>query len=439
MVKILSSNTFGTAKWIVSADSTAGTHTTITAALTSSSAGDTIFIRPGTYTEDLTLKDGVNIAAFTCDAFTPNVTIIGKASFTGGFAGFTLTGIRFQTNSDNFLAIPSAGGSPVVTLINCYLNCTNATGITLGAGSALLYIRYCFGDLGTTGIALFTQSSGTQVLIYNSNFTNSGNSLTASSSTSNVVMFNSSFNSAFSFTSGNNLIGNCSIICGSNNLTCITTGTGGTTNIFNCYLTSGTASTLSIGASTTVTTNCCVIDSTNTNPLTGAGTSSYSGNAFSNTGTGNNVTTKNAFVMDGGNYRGIQTNTAPAAGNLGEQLISVIASPGVSSNTTVTTDVTSVALTAGIWDVTGIISFTGLTTTTFQQASVNTTSATLGTPGDNLVGATYASTTAGDVSLEIPQWRVTSSGSTTVYLTGNATYSVGTGSFYGRLSAVRVA
>ena len=73
----LTTGNYGPAKFIVSANVYEGTHTTIAAALTSASSGDTIFIRPGTYTENLTLKAGVNLCAYECDGQTPNVTVIG--------------------------------------------------------------------------------------------------------------------------------------------------------------------------------------------------------------------------------------------------------------------------------------------------------------------------------------------------------------------------
>ena len=95
----LSTNTFCTAKWIVSPTATDGTHTTIAAALTAASSGDTIFIRPGTYTENLTLKAGVNLAAYDCDAFSGQVTISGKCSFSAA-GQVDISGIRLQTNGD---------------------------------------------------------------------------------------------------------------------------------------------------------------------------------------------------------------------------------------------------------------------------------------------------------------------------------------------------
>ena len=103
------------------------------------------------------------------------------------------------------------------------------------------------------------------------------------------------------------------------------------------------------------------------------------------------------------------------------------------------TNVTSIILTPGIWDVSGIVMFKGMTTATFQQASINTTSATIGTVGDNAIQGVFTSTIPGDFGLSIPSYRLSLATSTTVFLVGQGTYSAGTGSLYGRISATRVA
>ena len=50
-------NLFGTARFIVNPTAGLGNYTTIQAAITAASAGDTIFIMPAVYTENLTLKN----------------------------------------------------------------------------------------------------------------------------------------------------------------------------------------------------------------------------------------------------------------------------------------------------------------------------------------------------------------------------------------------
>ena len=59
-------NNFAGAKFIVDTNGLdqGATHTTITAAMASASSGDTILIKPGTYTENYTHKAGVMSLVF---------------------------------------------------------------------------------------------------------------------------------------------------------------------------------------------------------------------------------------------------------------------------------------------------------------------------------------------------------------------------------------
>jgi hypothetical protein len=147
-----------------------------------------------------------------------------------------------------------------------------------------------------------------------------------------------------------------------------------------------------------------------------------------------------SLTNTGGNYPGKLTSTAPAAGFIGEQIRSAVPfASAVTSTTTTVTNVTSISLTAGIWDVSGIVMYTGMTTATFQQASISTTTATIGTVGDNAIQGVFTSTTPGDFGLSIPAYRISLAATTTVFLVGEGTYSAGTGKLYGRISATRVA
>src|SRR5512135_3481216 len=115
-------NNFGTAKFIVSGAYSDGcTHITIASALTDASSGDTIFIRPGTYTENLTLKAGVNLTAFTGDGSlntTSNVVILGKCTMTTA-GTVNISGVQLKTNSDFFLAVTGSANS-IVNLNSCF-------------------------------------------------------------------------------------------------------------------------------------------------------------------------------------------------------------------------------------------------------------------------------------------------------------------------------
>lgn len=144
-------------------------------------------------------------------------------------------------------------------------------------------------------------------------------------------------------------------------------------------------------------------------------------------------------------FVGSDGSGAPSAGNIGEQIRSAIATGSAVSLTTATAaDVTSIALTAGVWDVSGVVEFTAAGTTTVsagQFASVNTTSATLGTLGDNSIEANWvdANVQQGNCPVYVPPYRLTLAAPATVYLVAQATFGVSTMDAFGRISATRVA
>jgi hypothetical protein len=431
---------FGTAVWIVDPVSGSGTHTTIASALTSASSGQTIFIRPGTYTENLTLKAGVNLTAFGSDSSlngTGDVIISGTCTFTGA-GSVSISGIQLQTNSAALLAVTGSAAS-VVNLTNCFLNCSNNTGITFSSSNAAAAINIynCAGDLGTTGIGLFTASSAGTMLMRTTRISNTGASTTASTTSSTVVTFSQcTFLIPFTTSSSGVINATLSVIdCSTiNTATLVTAGTG-TSGIIDCYLASGTASTLSAGTGTTIGVDNCTIVSSNTNAITGAGSVSLIGSLFAGSSHQTNPTTQT-----GGAASGLTQGTAPSAGFVGEQIRATVASGApVTVNNSTITNITNISLTPGIWDVTGILGFsnTAITGTNFAM-SVNTVSATLGTTGDNVTSSGTAPSVAANLFLTVPAWRVTISATTICYLIAYAVYTVGSLTAFGRISATRV-
>jgi len=265
----LSTNTFGTAKWIVSSDATQGTHTTIGSALTSASSGDTIFIRPGTYTENITLKAGVNLAAYGCDGFTPNVIILGNttASYNGTV---TLTGIQLKTNSAACLTVSGSNTSKLI-LNSCGIDANNATAISVNAANFSIRFSNCmlqsesnnllFAITATLGMDFqacnIVAGTGASTIAANSvNFFNC-----------KVQFFSVTTSSTGAFNAYNSFFDNSA-----ENQTIFTTVGTGSCVINNCSLFSGTASTLSVGSGTIVSVADCEVSSSNTNAITGSGT-----------------------------------------------------------------------------------------------------------------------------------------------------------------------
>ena len=136
------------------------------------------------------------------------------------------------------------------------------------------------------------------------------------------------------------------------------------------------------------------------------------------------------------------TNTTGNAtpGCVGELVQSAIASGSAVSLTTATTaNVTSISLTAGDWDVSGNVNFTGTTATvTGGQAGISTTSATLPTDGTECYDGTITTALSDTSTVTLPRKRISINSTTTVYLEAQKTFSAGTEAAFGSITARRV-
>lgn len=153
-----------------------------------------------------------------------------------------------------------------------------------------------------------------------------------------------------------------------------------------------------------------------------------------------------------GQYPGVATNTAAAAGNIGELLsCSVVLGSAVAITSNTAADVCTFSLTPGEWDVTGVVAFSpaGTTTTNREAAGISTTTATLpaalGTGSGQLEINSYQAgiaTTAGfpgPMAILGPTRLSVASGSTTpIFLEALATFAVSTDAAYGFMRATRV-
>ncbi len=291
MSQQLSTNTFGVAKWIVSPILSNGTHTTWAGAIASASSGDTVLIRDGTYTEDVTLKAGITITALPGDSGIPNVTLIGKVTHTAAGTA-TINNIRLQTNGDYAIEITGASAANL-NLKDCYLNCTNFTGINLNNAAASLSLNGSITNLTTTGIALFNVTTIAGFSIVFSTVANSGLSTTASTMAAGATAFNYSafaiamnFSGTATFSSSNCIWNNAPI-----NTSCLTTTSSGANLINSANLSSGTASALTI-TSGTLRVSDCIVSSSNTNAITGGGALQHGPIEFIGSSSTVNVTTQ---------------------------------------------------------------------------------------------------------------------------------------------------
>ena len=141
--------------------------------------------------------------------------------------------------------------------------------------------------------------------------------------------------------------------------------------------------------------------------------------------------------------KGTATNDDASAGYIGEAVRSnVTAASAISlTNSGDYFDVTSISLTAGDWDVSGVVGFVNNSaTTSYTLAGISTTS---GNSGTGLVGGDNSlegppSNNAYNAGITIPAWRLKLTATTTVYLKTNVGFSAGTPKAFGRISARRV-
>lgn len=144
---------------------------------------------------------------------------------------------------------------------------------------------------------------------------------------------------------------------------------------------------------------------------------------------------------------GTNTNDSAAASYIGEYIESLVSSPTNTGATNVAYNVTSISLTAGDWDVSGIIDFfrNGATFTSVDlYTAISPTSGNSFSGETNGVNANEFSVAAAlltfsQITLTIPTFRVSLSGTTTYYLKGyvNA-YTAGQPTNAARISARRV-
>ena len=278
------------AKWIVDPTANRGTHQTITAAMAAASSGETIFVRPGTYTENFTWKAGVDIVAFDADALTPNVIILGTAtiSYTGIASA---SGIQFKTNGAAAIAI-SGTGVGQLNLTQCTINGNDAKAITCNNANFSARITNSRVTTSSNNLAFaVTSSNGIDFRSCEISAGTNPNTVDARG----VNFFNCKIESFTMLTTGTGSINinNCFSNASNLNQTILTTSGTGTATVRNSSLFSGSASTISVGAGTEVTCTNSSISSSNTNAITGAGTLNYGGLVFIGSSSTINTTTQN--------------------------------------------------------------------------------------------------------------------------------------------------
>lgn len=147
--------------------------------------------------------------------------------------------------------------------------------------------------------------------------------------------------------------------------------------------------------------------------------------------------------------QGTTTNDNAAAGIVGEVMTSTVAIGSAVAETTATpVDVTTLALTAGDWEVSGVVNrvLTATTATAYGAAispTANTVPAQAGGSGvaaDSSVtqNAVFGATVTGNYVTIVGPVRVSIAATTTIHLVAADTFSAGTIDVFGTLRARRV-
>jgi hypothetical protein len=137
---------------------------------------------------------------------------------------------------------------------------------------------------------------------------------------------------------------------------------------------------------------------------------------------------------------GTTTNNSANAGSVGEYVSSQVTSPTTGLTSATATNVTSISLTAGDWDVHGsfLIGPAATTIVTTIIGAISTTSATF--PGLGTGYVTYLTVThpaGNNVGFPVPSIRVSVASTTTVYLVAQATFTISTAGVGGTIYARR--
>ena len=171
-----------------------------------------IYIKPGTYTEDLTIAGGINLIGFGGDVLLTGTPVIvaGNHTISGNWNAYNLT-----LNSANNAAILFSG-SGNIGLFRCYVQ-GSAIGVFDGGNTRIQAIMqacevYAAGALVKTSTAT-TQLNG--VFLYETNIVSGSyvfdlSDLNSSTTAASLVAFNSSISNSLSFLNDPNSI--CTVI-----------------------------------------------------------------------------------------------------------------------------------------------------------------------------------------------------------------------------------
>jgi hypothetical protein len=304
-----------TAKYIVNqTPDDGGNYTTIASAIAAASAagGGTVFIRDGTYTENLTLKPGVPLVAWPASAYTAKVLITGNHTATDA-GSYAISGINFLGQGGDLFTV-SGTNTISLTIYDCFLVKTTEIDLfVISNANASVNVRGGSSSCNTVGITgIVRMSAGIFQMIGHRNVSSPAGT-SQISGTANCQFFESKIDDKI-------ITSNTAIIRMERTLqglgtNCLvhnsTSSTSGNQNVCRfCRFGSGNADAIQIGAGATLTLELCDIDSNSDTGISGAGSLIYAGLTFAGINLKSNITTTTQTVASEGPSKTVRSSNS---------------------------------------------------------------------------------------------------------------------------------
>lgn len=278
-----------------------GTYTTIQSAVTAASGagGGTVFIRPGTYTENVTLAANVNLVGFSTEG-TGSLSGTGRTIINGKLlhnttGNVTIANLTLKTNGTYLLEVSGANDSSIF-LENVYFDITDNTAILhSSSGTSEIDIRYSEGEITAPGIAFLTKSSASDFKLYWCDIRNIGATATNSTVSAGQLAVRWSRYYQGITTSGTGFITGLDSQFdnfGAAVVPLTLAGTGTNDSFKNCFINGNSQACCTIAAGSTARFTQCCFETTASPVISGAGSVVWSDLGFDSTGRGITVTTQ---------------------------------------------------------------------------------------------------------------------------------------------------
>lgn len=273
-----SANNFGISKFVVdgSGIQNGATHTTIQSAIDDASSGDTVYVKSGTYTEDLTLKSGVDI--MTCiSGRTPTVNLVGRIDL-GGCSICEVNGISLSQNASNNI-IDTSSSQGAIFFKDCQINYNSTTAISINNANRTIIFNNCTFSRATDNLKLFDITSCQDIGIY---FCHGQGAFYipdySNVDAGKVIIANSYLNNHVFESTGSGALLIYNSYFGYNGSIALKSGSSNIDLLYNCIIESGSSASIQADGNTEVINS--MIKSSNNTPIIGTGTIKYSGVDF---------------------------------------------------------------------------------------------------------------------------------------------------------------